>query len=124
MTGWIARFVLLAAGLAGTATSATAGIEIVEVAKIQVVRAVSGFVRDPNGSPVGGATVAEVSADHKTILRSVTTDKNGGFALPREPRKKIYHLMVSAYGFNPLLVHVKTSWWRKRLLDLRLELTT
>jgi len=124
MTVWTSRFLLLAAGLVGAATPAMAGIEIVEIAKVQVVKAVSGVVRDPNGSPIAGATVAEVSTDHKTILRGVTTDKNGKFTLSQEPRRKVYHLMISAYGFNPLLVHVRTSWWTKKLLDLQLELAT
>jgi len=124
MTVWMSRFFLLAAGLVRTVTPATAGVEIVEIEKVQVVRAISGVVRDPSGAPIAGAAVAEVSADHKTVFRSVTTGKNGGFTLPRESRKKTYHLMISVNGFNSLLVHVKTSWWKRRLSDLRLELAT
>ena len=115
---------MVAVGLIGVATPAVAGREIVEIGKVQVVKGVSGIVRGPNGDPVEGATVAEVSADHKTVLRSVTTDKNGRFTLAPEPGKRAYHLMVSRYGFNELLVHVRISRWTKRLLDLRLELAT
>ena len=119
------RPVLLPCVFVAYATSSgTAGVELVEIAKVQVVREISGVVRDPSGAAISGATVAEVSADHKTVLRSVTTDKDGKFTFPRTPNTKIYNLMVSTDGFNPLLVHVRTSRWVKRLLDLRLEIST
>ena len=104
-----------------------AGVEIVEIGKIQVVKAISGVVRDPNGAPVSGATVAVVSSDGKTVIQSTTTDQAGTFAIVPTAKKKVYDLKISFdkfAGFNPLIVHVSVSRWTKKLLNLKLELST
>lgn len=103
---------------------ALAGVETVEIGKVQVVRALAGVVRGPNGDPISGATVEEVSADQKTVLRKVVTDKDGRFVLRSTPGRNIHHLMVSAHQFNPLLVHVRMSRWTRKLLDLHIEVST
>lgn len=120
------QWLVILSAVAGCMTSSASagGVETVEIAKVQVVKAVSGLVRDANGTAISGATVAEVSADHKQVIRSVRTDTDGKFALPSEPGKKIYNLMIWSDGFNPLLIRVRTSRWTKRLLDLRLYVST
>lgn len=122
MTIWPRRTLLVV--LLGTAIPAVAGVELVELEKTQVAHTLSGIVRDGSGVPVQGATVAEVSQDHMTVIRTRMTDKNGSFTFSLERKRKIYHLMISCDGFNPMLVHVKTSRWTRKLLDLRLELAT
>jgi hypothetical protein len=115
---------LIALLSAVTSRPATAGIETVELPEVQAVKALAGIVRDPSGSPITGATVSEVSSDSKTVIRTIATDQNGSFAFPTAPKKRIYHLLISSYGFNPLLIHVRTSRWTKRLLDLKLMVST
>jgi hypothetical protein len=78
--------------LAAASSSALAGVEIVEIEKIQVVRTISGVVRDPSSAPVPGATVTEVSPDWKTVIQSARTDADGTFAMVPRDRKKVYHL--------------------------------
>ena len=86
--------------------------------------ALSGIVRDPSGAPLTGATVAEVSQDG-TVIESTTTDQVGSFAIVPRAKKKVYDLKISLDpNFNPLIVHVRVSRWTKKLLDLKLEVST
>lgn len=117
---------LLAAALLvfGLASAAAAGVETVEIQKIQVVRSVSGIVADPNGTPITGAVVAELGCDGNTVLRTVETDRDGHFNLSQRPNQRIYSLRISMNGFNPLIVHLKTSRWTKRVLKVHLVVAT
>ena len=128
MTRFPPTHLLVFAVFLGAASSpALAGVEIVEIEKIQVVRAISGVVRDPSGAPVPGATVTEVSPDWKTDIQSTTTNADGTFSIVPRDRKKVYHLRISfdtSPGFNPLIVHVRLSRWTKKKLTLMLELST
>lgn len=108
-----------------TLTSGVMGqVETVEIVKIQVVKAIAGVVLDPNGDAIAGASVSETSLVTKAVVRSTTTDGKGNFKMAPTPGQKTYHLIISAKGFNPLLVHVKTSRWTRKLLSLRLEVAT
>jgi len=110
--------------LAGTASPTMAQRNTVEIGKVQVVSALSGVVRDANGVPIPGATVAEVSQDGN-VIQSTTTDQGGNFAIVPRAKKKVYDLKISLDpNFNPLIVHVKVSRWTKKLLDLKLEIAT
>ena len=110
--------------LAGAASPAIAQRTVVEIDKIQAVNALSGIVRDPSGAPVPGATVAEVSQDG-TLVKSTTTDQEGKFAIVPSAKKKVYDLKISLDpNFNPLIVHVRVSRWTKKLLDLKLQVST
>jgi len=120
----VARYLLLVSVALLGVVPARAGNELIVIEKVQVVRTISGVVRDRSGSPIEGATVAEVSADHETVIRSVVTGEDGSFRFPQEPKQQIYDLMISAHNFNPLLVHVRTSRWTRRALNLRLEVAT
>lgn len=119
---WFLISSTIAGCMAGSAFAG--GVETVEIAKVQVVRALSGSVRDTSGAGISGATVAEVSPDSKQVLRSVTTDRDGKFSLVSAPGKNMYNLIISRDGFNPLLIHVRTSRWTRRLLNLRLYVST
>jgi hypothetical protein len=88
------------------------------------VHALSGVVRDPNGAPLPGATVAELSQDGN-VIASAITDQSGSFAIVPEAKKRVYDLKISLDpNFNPLIVHVRVSNWTKKLLNLKLELST
>jgi hypothetical protein len=118
------KVLVLSVILAECSATALAGVETVEIAKVQVVKAVSGVVRDSSGAPIRGETVSDVSPDGKLVARTTVTDENGKFAFALEPAKKTYNLMISMNSFNPLLVHVRISRWTKRSLVLRLQLST
>lgn len=109
---------------AATSGTTTAQYATVEIAKIRVVSALSGTVRDPSGAPIQGATVAEISPDGKVIIQTTTTDQAGTFAIVSTAKKKVYDLRISSAGFNPLIVHLRVSKWTKKLLSLKLELST
>lgn len=108
----------------GLASAVAPGVDTVEIQKIQVVRSVSGIVTDPSGAPITGAVVAELGADGKTVLRTVETDKAGHFNLRQRPSQRIYSLRISMNGFDPLIVHLKTSRWTKRVLRVHLVVAT
>jgi carboxypeptidase family protein len=117
----------LIAFLARVSSPVSAQRVIVEIDKIQVVRAISGVIRDPGGGPIPGVTVAELSADGMTVIQSTTTDQGGTFSIVPITKKKVYHLRISfdkSPDFNPLIVHVRISRWTKKLLDLKLEIAT
>jgi hypothetical protein len=121
------HLLVVAIFLAAASNSAFAGVEIVEIETVQVVRTISGVVRDPGGAPIPGATVTEVSPDWKTAIQSTTTNADGTFAIGPRDRKKVYHLKISfdkSPDFNPLIVHVRLSRWTGKKLTLKLELTT
>ena len=124
MKNVLTRLLVLLPVMAIFAASALAGVEVIEIQKIQVAKAMSGVVSDPSGAPIAGATVAEVSADRKTVIQSTITDANGNFTLPRTHKNKVYHLMVSMKNFNPLVVHVKVSARTSKLLNLQLYVAT
>ncbi len=59
------------------------------------------------------------------LLRARTTDQVGSFAIVPRAKKKVYDLKISLDpNFNPLIVHVRVSRWTKKLLDLKLEVST
>ena len=97
---------------------------LAEIEKVQVAKSIAGVVTDTSGAPIPGATVAEVSADWKTVIQSTTADKNGDFTLPQKHKSKIYHLMISMKNFDPLVVHVKVTTRTSQLLNLQLHVST
>jgi len=110
--------------VAGLALVAAAGAETVEIQRIQVVRSVSGIVTDPNGAPITGVGVAELGADGNTVLRTIETDKAGRFNLSQRPNRRIYSLRISMSGFDPMIVHLRTSRWTKHVLKVHLVVAT
>lgn len=124
MENALTRLLVLLSVMAMFVRCAVAGVEIVEIQKVQVAKAMSGVVTDENGAPISGATVSEVSPDQKTVIQSTITDKNGNFTLPRSHKSKVHHLMVSMKDFNSLVVHVKVSAWTSKLLNLQLNVST
>lgn len=121
MKNALTRLLVASAILVELPGSAAAQYAIIEVEKVQVVKSVSGVVSDASGALITGATVAEVSADRKTVIQSTVTNANGVFSLPPPCDGRIHHLMVSMKNFNPLLVHVKVSKRTSKLLDLQLH---
>lgn len=99
--------------------------EIVEL-RLQTVKALNGVVVYPNGEPVKGAKVAELTFDWKAELRVTSTDSEGRFSLAPVKGRKVYYLEITvpgAAGVNPLRVPAKINWlWGKGLLRLRLHL--
>ena len=98
--------------------------EIVEL-QLQRAKSLSGVVVYPNGDPVEGAKVEELSPNWKETLRSTETDSMGRFTLTPVKGRKIYYLQISARGpgVNPLRVPVAISRLRgTKLLRLQLHL--
>jgi hypothetical protein len=93
---------------------------------LQTVRALRGVVLYPNGDPVKGAKVAELTPDWKQELRVTKTDSDGSFNLAPVKGRKVYYLQITVpngTGVNPLRVPAKINrLWGKGLLRLRLEL--
>jgi len=118
------KLLFLSAILATAFSLANAGVEVVELAKIQVVRTFAGTLLDPNGDPIRGATVDEVTSDMKTVIQTVQTDESGRFKFLTWTNVRTHHLLISHSGFNPLFVHVRVSRWSRKYLHLELHLAT
>jgi hypothetical protein len=90
------------------------------------VKALNGVVVYPDGEPVKGAKVTELTSDWKSELRVTSTDSEGCFSLAPVKGSKVYYLEITvpgAAGVNPLRVPAKINWfWGKGLLRLRLHL--
>jgi len=121
MKNLLSRSVGLCAVLGVLSGAAPAGTETIEIAKVQVVKLLAGVVRDHNGDPVAGATVVEISADWKTDIQRTVTDATGHFALPTIDKRKVHNLKISKENFDPLVVHVRISRWKAKLLNLQLH---
>src|SRR5712692_8683362 len=64
----------------------------------QVAGRISGFVRDPSGAIVSGATVTAVSVEQQ-LTRSAVSDNTGFFNLLAMP-PGLYEVAVEAKGFE------------------------
>ena len=67
----------------------------------QVAGRISGFVRDPSGAIVSGATVTAVSVEQQ-LTRSALSDSTGFFNLLAMP-PGTYEVAVEAHGFEKLV---------------------
>jgi hypothetical protein len=93
---------------------------VVEWARIQKIKSLSGWVHDPSGAPVPSVRVQEFGPGWETSLRESKTDENGNFSLPPVPGRKIYYLQFSVDGFNPVRLRVQLD--AKRGVGLKVEL--
>src|SRR5438128_4552379 len=69
-------------------------------ATAQVAGRISGFVRDPSGAVVAGATVTAVSAEQQ-LRRSTAADQTGFYSLLAVP-PGVYEIAVEHPGFERL----------------------
>jgi hypothetical protein len=93
---------------------------VVELARIQKIKSLSGSVHDSSGAPVSNVRVQEFSPGWETAWRETESGENGYFSLPAVSGRKIYYLQFSADGFNPLRLRVQLD--AKRGVSLRVEL--
>lgn len=103
---------------------ATQGFSVVQLANIQVARALEGTVVDPADSPVAGVEVCEMSPEWKTVLRTTKTDKDGKWSLSQVRGRNVYYLRFTAYGFDPLEVRIKISRMKSKKLRFKLVVAT
>jgi len=97
---------------------------VVEFARIQKIKALSGSVHDPSGAPMPSVRVQEFSPGWETSLREAETDENGDFSLPAVPGRKTYYLQFSADGFNPVRLRVQLDAKRGVSLKVNLPIAT
>jgi hypothetical protein len=87
----------------------------------EITGSVSGTVKDPNGAAVAGATVTITDAQKKSVVRTVTTDDNGGFSAPDLP-SALYDITVEAANFKKHVeTKLKVDVGQKRGLEITLE---
>ena len=86
------------AGLSLSLSLFVIGLPTAVRAQTVAVAEVTGTVTDPSGSAIAGAVVSMTEID-KGLVRSVTTDTQGGYALPELPVGP-YRLEVRASGFK------------------------
>jgi hypothetical protein len=115
---WIVATVILFVAQCASANETTVELPL------QKVIAIRGVVVYPNGEPVVGAQVAEVSSDWTTELRRTETDSTGHFNLTPIKGRKTYYLRITAKkpGVNSLLVPVQISRWHGKD-SLRLQVS-
>src|SRR4051812_34808143 len=68
--------------------------------KAQQPATISGFVSDPSGSGVPGATLTLVDQNTTVVTTAAKADSDGNFSLPSIPAPATYSLSIQADGFT------------------------
>jgi uncharacterized GH25 family protein len=110
--------------LAGTVVDSTgapvSGVEVEECdAQFTPIQ-----VKGPNGEPVSRVEHGSCDQDSKHVLASTTTDTNGYFAFPPVKSGTIHYLHFQSKGFDPMQITVKTRWFARRNLRIKLVIAT
>lgn len=107
----------LMAPLAITVPRVQAGVTIEPARDLGVIR---GIVRDDGGSPIADASVAIFRAGTSTLLKQVTSNRDGSFIAKILPGT--YTVLAVAHGFNPVtLFSVQISPSAELTYGFRLE---
>jgi hypothetical protein len=87
----------------------------------EVSGSISGIVKDANGAAVVGATVNITDSEKKILVRTVTTDDNGGFAA-ENLATAYYDISVEAANFKKHVeTRLKVDVGQKRTVEMALE---
>lgn len=87
----------------------------------EVSGSISGIVKDANGAAVVGATVNITDSEKKILVRTVTTDDNGGFAA-ENLATAYYDIAVEAPNFKKHIeTRLKVDVGQKRTVEMALE---
>src|SRR3981081_2037850 len=87
----------------------------------EITGSISGTVKDANGAVVTGATVTITDSDKKLVVRTVTTDDNGGFTAP-DLATAYYDIAVEAKNFKKHVeTRLKVDVGQKRTMEMSLE---
>ena len=87
----------------------------------EVSGSISGTVKDANGAAVVGATVNITDSEKKILIRTVTTDDNGGFTA-ENLATAYYDIAVEAPNFKKHVeTRLKVDVGQKRTVELALE---
>jgi len=131
------------------ALPARAQYELIEIEKPFRAHNLAGVVVDSTGAPVDGVVVVECDAifiplhawnsagesvpdvldtdcdrEPKHILRSTTTDANGHFAFPKAKTGTTHYLYLRSKGFDPMKITVKSRFFAKGQLRIKLVIAT
>lgn len=87
----------------------------------EVTGSIVGTVKDANGAVIKGATITITDSEKKQVVRTVTTDDDGGFSAPLLP-VAFYDVTVEATGFKRHIdERVKLNVNERRSVDIALE---
>jgi len=102
--------------------AAIALFSLAAVASAQEVSgSISGIVKDANGAAVVGATVNITDSEKKILVRTVTTDDNGGFTA-ENLATAYYDIAVEAPNFKKHVeTRLKVDVGQKRTVEMALE---
>jgi len=84
-------------------------MRLVEYAKIRSAKVLSGSVIDQSGSAIPGVQVSEMSDEWRDLLRSTTTDAQGGWSLDPFVSGKTYCIEFAKPNFSFVRMRVKIT---------------
>jgi hypothetical protein len=85
---------------------------------------IRGFVRDPSGAFVSGATVEVINTDRDMVIRAIKTGADGGYVAPLLPVGH-YKVVVKAEGFKEYDVRdIVINVNDRRVVDVSLQVGT
>lgn len=119
------RCIKLLAVIALLPTLANAqGISTVQYVKVFTARHLIGIVLDQKNNPIPKVKVELCNNNWKDCEASTATNKDGDFSIPAMTEKKIYFLRLSADGFNPTEIKVRTRLFAKKNFKVRMIVAT
>lgn len=99
-------------------------VEVVQYAKVFRAHRLAATILDYDEKPVANVHVQVCAPDWKNCGETATTNPNGEFSIPSLTAKRLYYLRLSAPGFNPLEVKIRTSRFGKDNLVLHMYVAT
>ena len=125
-------------------------IELITIEHPFRVQHLAGVVVDTTGAPVPGVVIVDcvqsfrqvrASGDAETpvfekrmildcqvepkhVLASTTTDSQGRFNFPHTKMENTHYLYIQSPGFDPMQITVKTCWFARRNLRIKLHIAT
>ncbi len=107
--------------LALLANKAIGLVETIQVEKPFAARQVAGTVVDTTAFPIENVLVQICDLHWSRCTATAITKTNGEFSFPSLTQKQLYYLRLSARGFNPLEVKIRTRHFGDREVKLQMS---
>jgi hypothetical protein len=89
--------------------------------KVFVANSLSATITSPEGKPVVGSDVQEMSPHWQEVLRTTTTDASGTFKFEPENGQKVYWFRIYSHSFHTLWFRMKVDSKNGKALTIKLD---
>ncbi|HEV3220988.1 MAG TPA: carboxypeptidase-like regulatory domain-containing protein [Candidatus Acidoferrales bacterium] len=89
--------------------------------KTYVTNTLSATITSPEGKPVEGSDVQEMTPHWQEVVRATTTDATGSFKFEPDDGRKIYWLRIYSHSFHTLWFKMKLDSKNGKALTIKLD---